>query len=343
MHLSVAPRLAVVLAGSMLAACGQPASVDPRTQIPLVQVATVQVGCEFRRRFTGVIAARVQSDLGFRVGGKIIERLVDTGQHVRRGDPLMRLDPNDLSLGVTAQQGAVEAARARSVKADADLARMEGLVQQGAVSAQDYDLAVEAARSAKGRRNPDEALAAWEALIRGRWSLVDRFDGDQRRFVVAVRNDPHFSDPRGLSMRERQVAAYAGLGRSAKEIAYLLGAPAASVENSLRRAQAKLGLQSRVELTDFFAPRSLRAHVAEIAVGNETLLVGSMPLLDETKLVGLSPAERHVLALVIAGSTDHDIAKRRSTSPRTVANQVQALFRKFGVRSRSALVARLRN
>ena len=111
-------------------------------------------------------------------------------------------------------------------------------------------------------------------------------------------------------MRERQVAAYAGLGRSAKEISYLLGAPAASVENSLRRAQAKLGLQSRVELTDFFAPRSLRAHVAEIAVGNETLLVGSMPLLDETKLVGLSPAERHVLALVIAGSTDHDIAKR---------------------------------
>jgi len=204
-------------------------------------------------------------------------------------------------------------------------------------------LRAEAARSARGRRSPDEALAAWEALIGGRWSLVDRFDKDQRRFVVAVRNDPHFTDPRGLSMRERQVAAYAGLGRSAKEISYLLGAPAASVENSLRRAQAKLGLQSRVELTDFFAPRSLRAHVAEIAVGNETLLVGSMPLLDETKLVGLSPAERHVLALVIAGSTDHDIAKRRSTSARTVANQVQALFRKFGVRSRGELVARLRN
>jgi DNA-binding CsgD family transcriptional regulator len=204
-------------------------------------------------------------------------------------------------------------------------------------------LRAEKARSEKGRKSPDEALAAWEALIRGRWSLLDRFDSDQRRFVVAVRNDPHFPDPRGLSMRERQVAGYAGLGRSAKEIAYLLGASPASVENSLRRAQAKLGFCSRAELTDFFAPRGLRAQMAEIELGNEKLLIGSIPLLDETKLVGLSPAERHVLALLMAGSTDRDVAKRRATSARTVANQVQSLFRKFGVRSRGELVARLCN
>ncbi len=153
MHLSVSPRFAVLLAGGVLAACSQPAAVDSRTQTPLVQIVTVRSDGTSYQRFTGVIAARIQSDLGFRVGGKVIERLVDTGQHVRRGDPLMRLDPNDLSLGVTAQQGAVEAARARSVKADADLARMDGLVQQGAVSAQDYDLAVEAARSAKAQLN----------------------------------------------------------------------------------------------------------------------------------------------------------------------------------------------
>ena len=201
----------------------------------------------------------------------------------------------------------------------------------------------ERARSAKGRRNPDEALDAWEALIRGRWSLVDRFDSDQRRFVVAVRNDPRFPDPRGLSLRERQVAAYAGLGRSAKEIAYLLGAPAASVENSLRRAQTKLGLRSRVELTQFFAPQSLRAQMAEISVDNYTLMIGSTRRLEETKLAGLSAAERQVLVLLIAGSTNRDIAMRRATSARTVANQVQAIFRKYGARSRSELIARLGN
>lgn len=201
----------------------------------------------------------------------------------------------------------------------------------------------ESARSAKGRRIPDEALNAWEALIHGRWSLVDRFDSDQRRFIVAVRNDPRFPDPRGLSLRERQVAAYAGLGRSAKEIAYLLGAPAPSVENSLRRVQIKLGLRSRVELTQFFAPQSLRAEMAEISVGNGTLLIGSAPRLEETKLAGLSTAERAVLGLLIAGSTNRDIAMRRATSVRTVANQVQAIFRKYGVRSRSELISRLSN
>jgi DNA-binding CsgD family transcriptional regulator len=199
----------------------------------------------------------------------------------------------------------------------------------------------EKARSACGRIDADEALKAWEALICGRWSLVDRFDSDRRRFVVAVRNDLRSLDPRGLSLRERQVAEYAGQGRSAKEIAYLLGAPAASVENSLRRAQAKLDLRSRVELTAFFAPRGLRARLAEIAVGGDTLLVGTIPQFDESKLACLSAAEREVAAMLIAGSTNQDIATRRATSARTVANQVQSVFRKFHARSRGELVSRL--
>jgi DNA-binding CsgD family transcriptional regulator len=197
------------------------------------------------------------------------------------------------------------------------------------------------ARSAWGRRDADGALKAWEALISGRWSLVDRFDSDRRRFVVAVRNDLRSLDPRGLSLRERQAAEYAGQGRSAKEIGYLLGAPAASVENSLRRTQVKLGLKSRAELTTFFAPQGLRARLVEVAVGGDTLLVGTIPQLDQTKLAGLSAAEREVTALLIAGSTNQDIATRRATSARTVANQVQSVFRKFHARSRGELVSRL--
>jgi DNA-binding NarL/FixJ family response regulator len=200
---------------------------------------------------------------------------------------------------------------------------------------------IDRARSAAGRQDSDAALEAWEALVRGRWSLVDRFDSDQRRFVVAIRNDPKFSDPRGLSQRERQVAEFIGLGRSAKEIAYLLGAPAASVENSTRRVQAKLGLGSRIELAAFFSPRGIRARLAEVGLADEALLIGSTPPLDETKLAGLTHAERAVLASLIAGSTNHDIAVRRTTSPRTVANQIQGIFRKFGARSRGELMARL--
>jgi DNA-binding NarL/FixJ family response regulator len=202
-------------------------------------------------------------------------------------------------------------------------------------------LHVDRARSITGRVDSDRAMESWEALVHGRWSLVDRFDSDRPRFVVAIRNDPRFPDPRGLSLRERQVAEFVGLGRSAKEIAYLLGVPSASVENSTRRAQAKLGLGSRIELASFFSPHGIRTRLAEIAVAGDALLIGATPLLDEARLTGLTEAERSVLGLLIAGSTNADIATRRATSSRTVANQVQAIFRKFGVRSRSELMARL--
>ena len=69
---------------------------DPRTNAPLVRSAAVQASSDVSRSFTGVVAARVQGDLGFRVSGKVLERLVDTGQTVKRGQPLMRLDPIDL-------------------------------------------------------------------------------------------------------------------------------------------------------------------------------------------------------------------------------------------------------
>lgn len=202
-------------------------------------------------------------------------------------------------------------------------------------------LQVDKARTAAGRKELDAALDAWEALIRGRWSLVDKFDSDGRRFVAAVRNDPRFPDPRGLSLRERQVAEYVAMGRSAKEIAYLLGASPASVENSTRRAQAKLGLASRVELAAFFASGGIRARLAQVAVADDVLLIGSTDSLSEKKLAGVTSAEREVLALIIAGSTNQDIARRRGTSANTTANQVQAIFRKFGARSRVELMARL--
>src|SRR3990170_2480052 len=106
-----------------LTACADHPQSDPRTETPLVRAATVQGATSASRSFTGTVAARVQSDLGFRVSGKVLERLVDTGQTVRRGQPLMRLDPVDLKLAVHAQQQAVAAARALAKQTAADEAR----------------------------------------------------------------------------------------------------------------------------------------------------------------------------------------------------------------------------
>jgi RND family efflux transporter MFP subunit len=141
-----------------LAACQNP-DVDPRTKAPLVRVLTPASLSLTNREFTGVIAARVQSDLGFRVGGKILERLVSAGDSVRRGQPLMRIDQTDLSLATRATVGTAEAARARALQTAADERRLRDLVGAGAVSASAYDQAKAAADAARAQLSAAEAQA----------------------------------------------------------------------------------------------------------------------------------------------------------------------------------------
>jgi len=142
-----------------LAACGEKSHSDPRTEAPLVRTALVQAATSSTRSFTGVVAARVQSDLGFRVPGKVLERLVDAGQTVRRGQPLMRIDPVDLKLAASAQLEAVAAARARAQQAAQDEARYRDLQGTGAISASAYDQVKAAADAAKAQLSAAEAQA----------------------------------------------------------------------------------------------------------------------------------------------------------------------------------------
>jgi len=143
-----------------LAACTDATSTtDPRTQPPLVRVDAVKTSASSERSFTGVVAARVQSDLGFRVPGKVLERLVDTGQAVKRGQVLMRIDPKDLGLALQAQEQAVAAAKARERQTSQDESRYRNLVGAGAVSASAYDKAKAAAESAKADLNAAQAQA----------------------------------------------------------------------------------------------------------------------------------------------------------------------------------------
>lgn len=142
-----------------LAACGEKTPSDPRTQAPLVRTATVRGSEVESRTFTGTVAARIESDLGFRVSGKVLERLVDTGQAVKRGQPLMRLDPIDLELAARAQQEAVVAARARALQTAEDEARYRDLRGTGAISSSAYDQVKAAADAAKAQLSAAQAQA----------------------------------------------------------------------------------------------------------------------------------------------------------------------------------------
>jgi RND family efflux transporter MFP subunit len=134
-------------------------STDPRTQPPLVRIEPVATSAQSERSFTGVVAARVQSDLGFRVPGKVLERLVDTGQTVKRGQTLMRMDPADLALAMRAHEEAVAAAKAFARQTADDEVRYRDLVAAGAVSASAYDKVKAAADSSRAQLNAAEAQA----------------------------------------------------------------------------------------------------------------------------------------------------------------------------------------
>jgi RND family efflux transporter MFP subunit len=153
--------VAALCAAISLTACEPSAAAkDPRTEARLVEIATVQPAGAAERAFTGIVKARVQSNLTFRVPGKVTERLVDTGEIVRSGQALMRIDRTDYAHAITAHIGNVAAAKARLGQAAADAARYRDLVSSGAVSRSAYDQAKAAADSARA------LLSAAEAQLR---------------------------------------------------------------------------------------------------------------------------------------------------------------------------------
>jgi DNA-binding NarL/FixJ family response regulator len=100
------------------------------------------------------------------------------------------------------------------------------------------------------KADPERALETWQGLVRGRWSLLDWFDTDGRRFVIAKPNAPNIGDPRGLTEREAQVVTYAALGETGKIIGYRFGLSTSSVSSLLLSAMHKLGVSSQAQLAE---------------------------------------------------------------------------------------------
>lgn len=113
---------------------------------------------------------------------------------------------------------------------------------------------VDRARGGLRKHDPQEALETWHGLSRGRWTLVDWFDTDSRRYVLAIPNPPDLEDPRALTERENQVVTYAILGDTHKLIGYRLGISRSTVTKALRTAMRKLGVSTQAELVAKMKP-----------------------------------------------------------------------------------------
>ena len=98
---------------------------------------------------TGEIEARVESDISFRVSGRIIERLVDTGQHVKAGDLLARLDPEEQRADLAAANAGLNLAEAQQAQLQAAFNRSSELLQKGLTTRGDHDTARAALTSAQ--------------------------------------------------------------------------------------------------------------------------------------------------------------------------------------------------
>jgi DNA-binding CsgD family transcriptional regulator len=108
--------------------------------------------------------------------------------------------------------------------------------------------AIEGARAGRRTRHSVESVQAWPSVVGGRWTVVDHFESDGRRFLLAVDNRPTRPKARPLSEREREVVRRALRGCSNKEIAYDLGLSHSTIKVLMARAAAKAGARSRKEL-----------------------------------------------------------------------------------------------
>lgn len=145
--------VALMLMVGALAACGtgEEAAQPPRPVLVVRADAAAGPAADGLTAYAGEIRAREETVLSFRVGGKLMRRLVNVGDRVRSGDLLAELDPGDLQLQVESLQAQRIAADAQLARARADYARIASLAKDQLVSRSSLDQQTAALRAAEGQ------------------------------------------------------------------------------------------------------------------------------------------------------------------------------------------------
>jgi RND family efflux transporter MFP subunit len=152
--------LLVLAAAVLLPACGK--EPEPKTE-PVRPVRVLTIGETAGPRaaeFAAELRPRHEVRLSFRVGGKIVERLVETGSLVRAGQPVARLDPADLVLAAASARAQVASAQSERNLADSEFKRYRELREKNFISQAEFDRRASALEAAEAR------LAAVQAAFR---------------------------------------------------------------------------------------------------------------------------------------------------------------------------------
>jgi RND family efflux transporter MFP subunit len=145
-----AARLAAPMLALSLVACSEPDAPPPRTP-EIVKVQTIRFEDISRTvSLTGTVAARVESDLSFRIAGRIAERRVDVSDTVKKGDILATLETAEQEADLQSAEATLEAARATLSQAETNFRRQKTLNESGYTTRSTFDAAQEQLRTAEG-------------------------------------------------------------------------------------------------------------------------------------------------------------------------------------------------
>jgi membrane fusion protein, multidrug efflux system len=150
-----ASALAIALAPALY--LNSPAEARPPFRVQAITAAASDYSVVYP--LTGFIAARVQSDVGFRTSGRLASRRVEVGDHVKADDILAQLDPKDLQTAVDNAQAALDSARAQLQPAQATFKRQQALFSSGFTTRANFD------RAQEGLRTAEAAVASAEAAL----------------------------------------------------------------------------------------------------------------------------------------------------------------------------------
>ncbi|MDB5730328.1 MAG: efflux transporter, family, subunit [Variovorax sp.] len=175
----------LLLATIALGACTR--TVPAEEPVRAVKVMTVGVSVlSAAPEFSAEVRARIESRLGFRVGGKITRRQAEVGQHVRVGQVLAQLDPQDLRLAADAARAQSAAARTQRDLAAADLKRYRELRAQDFISSAELERRESVWKSAQAQLDQAQAQLAAQGNQAGYATLV----ADVAGVVTAIEAEP---------------------------------------------------------------------------------------------------------------------------------------------------------
>lgn len=169
-------------AGALLAVAGLLAACSPAAPPPepvrSVKLMTVGSGPLLAtQEYAGEVRARVESRLGFRVAGKIVQRQAMLGQRVQAGQVLAQLDPQDYQLAASAARAQVSAAQTQHDLAAAEFKRFSALKEQNFISGAELERREASLKAAQATLEQARAQASAQGNQAGYTRLVSDVAG----------------------------------------------------------------------------------------------------------------------------------------------------------------------